>query len=167
MEGKLRREELSAWPRQAGAACADCFPGEKNQMNLECKLSPISGKVLAGLNVSLPSVSKFPKLSLSPQGAGRAKTSTCLSKSSPSYLGMAYMGNRDSSCSAFPEVPQRQQAPGSGDQSPHATLFLAQEFPLSPQIFGPSHGLQLHGAGALARAVSKAASRRSPPACLL
>lgn len=76
-------------------------------MNFEFKLNPVTGKVLAGLNVSLPSVSKFPELYLSPQGAAGAKTSTtCLFKSSRFYLGMAYMGNSGSSCSAFPQVPQ-------------------------------------------------------------
>lgn len=124
-------------------------------MNLEFKLNPINGKVLAGLNVSLPSVSKFPELSLSPQGAGGAKTSTCLFKSSHFYLGMGIFplyGKYRLQLLSISRGPTVKAGTRFWKLISTCNFFLGQEFPLCPRIFGPSHAEQLHGAGAAVRA---------------
>jgi len=75
--------------RRTDVASARCFPGERKEMSPRFKLNPINRKALAGLNVSLPSASKFPEPSFSPQSAREAKTSTCLFKPSRFHPGMA------------------------------------------------------------------------------
>ena len=136
-------------------------------MNLEFKLNPINGKVLAGLNVSLPSVSKFPELCLSPQVEPRPKLA---SSSLPIFI-WAWLTWEI-------QAPAAQHFPKSHSEGRHQVVetdLRLQPFPGTRVSFVPTD-LWPHSRRAAPRsghsskgcvAVSEAASGHLPPACLL
>lgn len=136
--GKTKQEKAflspSRWPALSiafkagpGIVSADYFPIERKQMNPEFKLNPMNEIVLTGSNTSLTSDSRLSELHISPTRHSQNLNSPL--QASPSLSGHGLDGKYGLQLLSGSEVPQQRQAPGSGELSPHATLFLSQEFP--------------------------------------